>query len=564
MRAIVLSAFLVWAGVSAPASARADEWLFPGEYESHEAMWMLWPTYENKAGFPSTEPVAEMVAAMNRHTRVNLAVQDDADEAAARAFLSARGVPVDHVTFFHLAHLDLWARDMGPQFVRSLSGELRVIDWSFNYWGYEEANSFNSRFEESFDRRAASMIDVPAVRAKPAPETGVRMIHEGGSVSHNGRGTMIAVESVVIQRNLGPHRFCGGQAPVTDFTQPNTYAPNPDWPACKLLVEAEYRRMLGVRKVIWVPAGVIEDTGTFRGPLANHISVETFDGVDVPHTGVYTMFGTNGHPDEFLRFVSPDTVVLGQAVASDRPASGAADELVQWLDARNDERLERAFDILSRERNESGERLKVVRIPMPVLTLDLVKPGDGLFDYFSTYDRWEDGSTTPPVMFTVWPASYINYVPTNDLVLVPRFWKPGRSLETKKRDADAAKVLEALFPGRTIVQVHIENVVRGGGGMNCITQQQPASSRFARQCGWAKVKVGVSAAGLYAAASGTASVGSVARLSSSDDDIDLERISSSGGRIQVRVHGASSLDGQVGWVDERDIEAAGEKCQESG
>ena len=86
--------------------------------------------------------------------------------------------------------------------------------------------------------------------------TGVRMIHEGGSFTHNGHGTMIAVESVVIQRNLGPNRFCGGQAPVTDYDQPNTYAPNPDWPACKVLVENEYRRMLGVKKVIWVPTGV--------------------------------------------------------------------------------------------------------------------------------------------------------------------------------------------------------------------------------------------------------------------------------------------------------------------
>ena len=476
MSAIVLVAFLLWAGLSTPAGARADEWIFPGEYESHEAMWMLWPTYENKAGFPSTEPVADMIAAMRGHTHVNLAVQDAADEAAARAFLAARGVPLDHVTFFHLAHLDLWARDMGPQFVRSRSGQLRVIDWNFSFWGYEEPQSFNSRFEESFDRRAASAIGVPVERAGPAPGTGARLVHEGGSASHNGRGTMIAVESVVMQRNLGPRRFCGGQAPVTDFGQPNTYAPNPDWPACKVLVEAEYRKLLGVTKVIWIPAGVIEDTGTFRGRLANHISIETFDGVTVPHAGVYTMFGTNGHPDEFLRFVSPDTVVLGEARPSARTPGTPEEELAQWLDARNHERLEQAFEIISRETTESGEPIEVVRIPMPVPTLDIVTSGDGLYDYFSTYNRWEDGSTTPPVMFTVWPASYVNYVPTNGLVLVPRFWKPGRSLEIRKRDAEAAKVIGGLFPGRRIVQVHIENVIRGGGGMNCITQQQPARS----------------------------------------------------------------------------------------
>src|SRR5262245_54241601 len=63
-------------------------WLFPGEYESHQAMWMLWPVFENKAGFPSTEPVSDMIDAMQGHVHVNLGVQDDADEAAARDFLT--------------------------------------------------------------------------------------------------------------------------------------------------------------------------------------------------------------------------------------------------------------------------------------------------------------------------------------------------------------------------------------------------------------------------------------------------------------------------------------------
>ena len=101
-------------------------------------------------------------------------------------------------------------------------------------------------------------------------------------------------------------------------------------------------------------------------------------------------------------------------------------------------------------------------------------------------------------MLGVWPASYVNYVPTNDLILAPAFWKPGRSLESKRRDREARDVLRQLFPGREIVPVHPENVVRGGGGMNCITQQQPASARFAERCGWAKVQVATGVANLYA------------------------------------------------------------------
>lgn len=549
------------AGAPSEALGRG-EWLFPGEYESHQAMWMLWPTYENKAGFPSTDPMSDMIRAMSGHVHVNLAVQDTADEAAARRLLEDKGVPLGHVHFFRIEHGDIWARDTGPQFTRSRSGQLRVNDWNFNMWGYEEPDSPNSLFEESFDRRVASAINVPVLEAQAGPDTGVRSIHEGGSPTHNGHGTMIAVESVAIQRNLGPERFCGGQAPVTDYSQPNTYAPNPDWPACKALLENEYRRMLGVKKFIWVPTGVVEDNGTFRGALATHIHVPKLDRIEIPHAGVYTLFTTNGHSDEFLRFVAPDKVVLAQTTVSKAPVNTPAQELIRWLEEQNAERLERVYDIISRETTQSGEPIQVVRIPTPELTLDVFVEGDGIYDYFARYDRWEDGSKLPAVMMAVWPASYVNYVPTNDLVLVSHFWKPGRSLATKRKDEEALGVLKELFPGREVVQVYSENVNRGGGGMNCITQQQPASAKFARQCGWAKVQVDVQVTTLYAEPTGDDELGTVPRLTRSGDDVYLERLSSSGKRVQVRVVGASRLDGKIGWVDEEDIESAGEMCPE--
>jgi agmatine deiminase len=575
MRRLVVFALILGLSVSTPASMPTElaasvhlasspddvprDWIFPGEYESHEAMWMLWPTYENKAGFPSTTVVSDMVAAMSGHTQVNLAVQDDDDEAAAREFLRGRGVPLDHVHFFHIPHGDLWARDMGPQFVRSRVGNLAVTDWNFNYWGYEEPDSERSLFDEPFDRDAASRVDVRVLDTRPGP-TGVRMVHEGGSASHNGHGTMIVVESVVMQRNLGPGRFCGGRAPVTDFRQPNTYAPNPDWKACKALVENEYRRLLGAKKFIWVPTGLIEDTGTFRGAVGSHVQVPRFDGHAIPHAGVYTMFGTNGHPDQFARFVSEDTVVVGETRLSDAPIRTPLDELARWLERENHQRLERIHDIISRATTQSGTPIRVVRIPMPVVTFDHLQPGDGTYDYFVGFDGWEDGSSTPDRMLTVWPASYVNYAPTNDLVLVPRFWRPGLPLEVRRRDNEARDVLKRLFPGREIVQISSDNVIRGGGGMNCITQQQPASARFADACGWAKVKVDVGQTPLYAGPRGSSTLGTVSRLSRRGTDIYLERLSSSQDRVLVRVEGPSRFDGPVGWVDAKSIESAGEKC----
>ena len=53
----------------------------------------------------------------------------------------------------------------------------------------------------------------------------------------------------------------------------------------------------------------------------------------------------------------------------------------------------------------------------------------------------------PEVMLGVWPSSYVNYVPTNDLLIAPRFWRPGRPLEAKKRDADAREGPAPNVPG---------------------------------------------------------------------------------------------------------------------
>lgn len=100
-------------------------------------------------------------------------------------------------------------------------------------------------------------------------------------------------------------------------------------------------------------------------------------------------------------------------------------ELIHWLKEQNHARLERVYDIISQETTESGEPIRVVRIPMPELTLEVFQPGDGTYDYFARYDDWEDGSTLPELMLAVWPASYVNYVPTNKVG-----WVEGDDIES--------------------------------------------------------------------------------------------------------------------------------------
>ncbi|NWD77937.1 agmatine deiminase family protein [Pseudomonas gingeri] len=66
----------------------------------------------------------------------------------------------------------------------------------------------------------------------------------------------------------------------------------------------------------------------------------------------------------------------------------------------------------------------------------------------------------------VFCASYTNFYIANGAVIMPAY-----GIEA---DQAAAEVLAAAFPGREVVPVRINQLAHGGGGVHCITQQQPA------------------------------------------------------------------------------------------
>ena len=65
-------------------------------------------------------------------------------------------------------------------------------------------------------------------------------------------------------------------------------------------------------------------------------------------------------------------------------------------------------------------------------------------------------------------ASYINFYFANGAVIMPVFEDP--------QDARAFEIVGKACPGREVVQVPAIDIVYGGGGIHCITQQQPAGT----------------------------------------------------------------------------------------
>lgn len=79
---------------------------------------------------------------------------------------------------------------------------------------------------------------------------------------------------------------------------------------------------------------------------------------------------------------------------------------------------------------------------------------------------------TDPKHGTPMPVPYVNAYVINDALITPMLGGPD--------DARAKAELEALFPGRKIVGVDSTFIALDGGGIGCITQQQPAGPLAAK------------------------------------------------------------------------------------
>jgi agmatine deiminase len=133
---------------------------------------------------------------------------------------------------------------------------------------------------------------------------------------------------------------------------------------------------------------------------------------------------TDGHIDGLVAFIRPGVVIF----ESDPGATGAALQLA----ADNRRALEEATDA-------RGRRLQII----------------------SMDDAHE--VQTPHRMFC---RSYVNFYLANGGVVMPSYGIPA--------DARARAVIRAAFPDREVVQVDITHLASGGGGIHCVTQQQPA------------------------------------------------------------------------------------------
>ena len=135
---------------------------------------------------------------------------------------------------------------------------------------------------------------------------------------------------------------------------------------------------------------------------------------------------TDGHTDFYARFARPGVVIAGYDPDPESP---------------DHEVTKKHLEILRSQTDAEGNKLEVFVLEGPT------KIREG-------YD-WDD-----------FAAGYINFYVINGAVLAPEFGD-------RKADRKAKETLEQLFSDRDIIQLNIDEIAAGGGGIHCTTQQEP-------------------------------------------------------------------------------------------
>lgn len=139
----------------------------------------------------------------------------------------------------------------------------------------------------------------------------------------------------------------------------------------------------------------------------------------------HDLYGTRGHSDILAVFTSPDSLLMHS-----QPATSHPDHLIAQA---NRECAERYL-------SDTSAGFEIRNLPAP----EALRDDEGYVDY-----------------------SYINHVVINGAVLACAFDDPA--------DDHALGILRECYPGREVIGIDARPLFARGGGIHCITQQQPSA-----------------------------------------------------------------------------------------
>ncbi len=404
-----------------------DTFRVPAEWEPQEAVYLA-ATPGNEfdpsrfAGPNRTvmDVHLAMVAALAGHVPVRILASHAQRQAYERG-MTEKGMDPGMVDFIAVPHCDIWLRDTGPIWAHSTT-ECMPIWMGFNNWGYYdyiEGSWADCDIPNYIPRDLGAHLGLEVLNTS--------LVGEGGDKSFNGKGSLICCSAVEKNRN-----------PSLSLSE----------------IEQLLKDTFNLRKVIWVEQGLADDAQTFR-------TCPEYQGGNLPG-GVFTPLCTGGHVDEFCRFVGPRKVLLAEVYQSGLEEMSAIERITHF-------NMEGNLALLKEQTDQDGNSLEILRMPLPpsmVYTIDQRDP------VYSVIRNLKGVTVNGPIQ-VILAGSYCNYLVSNGVVCFPQYYREGMDPVFRETDQKAMEVIQEAFPEHTIVPIDPRPVNAGGGGMHCISNNQP-------------------------------------------------------------------------------------------
>jgi agmatine deiminase len=308
--------------------------------------------------------------------------------ASPGQYAAARELLAAPIRVVEMTSNDSWIRDCGPSFLVNDQGQIRGVDWQFNAWGGLREGLY---FPWDQDDLVGEKVLELERNDRYVPD----LVLEGGSIDVDGLGSVLVTEQCLLNPNRNPEKS-------------------------KAQIEIYLRDYLGASNVLWLENGVYLDE-------------------------------TDGHIDNFCRFVAPGKVVLS------------------WTDDHTDPQFAISTAALTRlenMRDAQGRRLEVLKLHQPNPVRITAAEAAGVDHVQGSLARSAGDRMA---------GSYVNFYIANSLLIMPSF--------DARHDDLAKATLAAVFPERRIVMVPAREILLGGGGIHCITQQEPSAGTAAKNSG---------------------------------------------------------------------------------
>jgi agmatine deiminase len=372
-----------------------------------------------------------MIEALLPFVRIKVVTESDSIQSVCQLYLANRNIDTTQIQFYVIPDNEFWMRDHGAVFLKNKLGEKEVVDFGWNTYGIKSwmMNLYENdqqKVDSTMNKMLASKrgkVDSLMAVAENIPIRKSPVFIEGGAIEVNGKGTLILNEPLTLSRNEG---------------------------RTKVEIEAEFKKALGVRNIIWLKHGLAEDPHIWQIISDNYVGI-----------------GTGGHTDEFVRFANANTILLAWVEESEKDNNP--------LNRINYDRMKENFEILSRALDENGKPFSIIKVPLPD---PIIKPVA-----LTKSNSWDESLNIPISVFPknseliagdtvrrVAASSYLDCFVTNGAVLLPTYIKEGSS---PAKEEKVKQIFSEIFPGRKLIFIDVMALNWEGGGIHCGTQQQP-------------------------------------------------------------------------------------------